>query len=109
MMNVQFLLLLNILLLFVCKFNYCNFEVIVLICSCASHRDTRYLYLSMEFLQGGELFSHFRQAGCFKGSVVRFYACEIILALEYLHNLSIVYRWKQRTKYLVCLLIAFLF
>jgi len=46
----------------------------------------------MEFLPGGELFSYFRQAGRLKASVVRFYACEIILALEYLHNLSIVYR-----------------
>ncbi|CAF0947892.1 unnamed protein product [Rotaria sordida] len=57
-----------------------------------SYRDSRYLYLSMEFLPGGELFSYFRQVGRFKGSIVRFYACEIILALEYLHSLSIVYR-----------------
>jgi protein kinase X len=46
----------------------------------------------MEFLPGGELFSYFRQAGRFQGDVVRFYTCEIILALEYLHSLSIVYR-----------------
>ncbi|UJR37104.1 hypothetical protein I4U23_029808 [Adineta vaga] len=57
-----------------------------------SYRDTRYLYLSMEFLSGGELFSYLRQAGRLKSSLVRFYACEIILALEYLHNLLIVYR-----------------
>ncbi|CAF3713144.1 unnamed protein product [Adineta steineri] len=57
-----------------------------------SYRDSRYLYFSMEFLPGGELFSYFRQAGRFKGSAIRFYACEIILALEYLHNLSVVYR-----------------
>ena len=63
--------------------------------SLGSHRDNRYLYLSMEFLPGGELFSYFRRAGRFKRSLVRFYACEIILALEYLHGLSIVYRWVQ--------------
>ncbi|CAF0771752.1 unnamed protein product [Rotaria sp. Silwood1] len=57
-----------------------------------SYRDSRYLYLSMEFLPGGELFSYFRQVGRFTGPIVRFYACEIILALEYLHSLSIVYR-----------------
>ena len=57
-----------------------------------SHRDNRYLYLSMEFLPGGELFSYFRQVGRFQGDVVRFYTCEIILALEYLHSFSIVYR-----------------
>lgn len=60
--------------------------------SIGSYRDSRYLYLSMEFLSGGELFSYFRQAGRFQGPAVRFYACEIILALEYLHSLSIVYR-----------------
>lgn len=60
--------------------------------SYGSYRDTRYLYLSMEYLPGGDLFSYYRQVGRFKGSVVRFYACEVILALEYLHNFSIVYR-----------------
>ncbi len=60
--------------------------------SYGSHKDTQYLYLLLEFLPGGDLYSYYRQVGRFKASVVRFYACEIILALEYLHNLSIVYR-----------------
>lgn len=46
----------------------------------------------MEYLPGGDLFSYYRQVGRFTSSIVRFYACEIILALEYLHNLSIAYR-----------------
>ncbi|CAF0956467.1 unnamed protein product [Adineta ricciae] len=35
-----------------------------------SYRDTRYLYLSMEFLSGGELFSYFRQAGRLRTTTV---------------------------------------
>ena len=66
--------------------------MIIRFLSYGSYRDTRYLYLSMEFLSGGELFSYFRQAGRLRTTTVRFYACEIILALEYLHNLLIVYR-----------------
>lgn len=57
-----------------------------------SFRDNQYLYLSMEYLPGGDLFSHFRKFARFEAPVVRFYACEALLALEYLHNLSIVYR-----------------
>ena len=60
--------------------------------SFGSYRDRQYLYLSMEYLPGGELFSYFRRERRFKQAIVRFYACEIILALEYLHDCSIVYR-----------------
>lgn len=49
----------------------------------------------MEYLPGGDLFSYYRQAGRFKESAVQFYTSEIILALEYLHNLSIVYRYDS--------------
>ena len=66
------------------------------ISSCGSRRDLRYLYLSMEYLPGGELFSYLRREGRLKRHSVRFYACEIILALEYLHSLSIVYRSVER-------------
>lgn len=46
----------------------------------------------MEYVIGGELFSHLRRAGRFNNEVTRFYAAEIVLALEYLHSLNIVYR-----------------
>jgi len=44
----------------------------------------------MEFLPGGELFSYFRAARKFPSQTVKFYAAEIILALEYLHSIYIV-------------------
>jgi len=50
------------------------------------------LYLLFEYVQGGELFSHLRAAGRFATKTARFYAAEIVLALEYLHQQKIVYR-----------------
>ena len=50
------------------------------------------LYLAFEFLSGGELYFHLRRRGRMPESLSRFYACEIVLALGYLHSLSICYR-----------------
>jgi serine/threonine protein kinase len=43
------------------------------------------LYMVMDFLNGGELFFHLRKEDKFNEDRIRFYAAEIILALEYLH------------------------
>lgn len=50
------------------------------------------LYLIMDFLNGGELFTHLRQEERFSEEKIKFYAAEIILALEALHQNGIVYR-----------------
>ena len=46
----------------------------------------------MEFCNGGQLFYHLRKAGKFPEETVKFYAAEIILALEELHKNNIIYR-----------------
>lgn len=46
----------------------------------------------MGYVQGGELFRHLRKAGRFGNDTTRFYAAEIILAIEYLHSKDIIYR-----------------
>lgn len=55
-------------------------------------QDEKSLYMLLEYVVGGELFSHLRKAGRFSNDMTRFYAAEIVLALEYLHSLDIIYR-----------------
>jgi protein kinase X len=58
----------------------------------ASFKDKKNLYMLMEFVIGGELFSQLRKVGRFGNDTARFYAAEIVLALQYLHSQNIVYR-----------------
>ena len=46
----------------------------------------------MDFLNGGELFYHLRREQKFDEERIRYYAAEIILALECLHSNGIIYR-----------------
>jgi protein kinase A len=46
----------------------------------------------MEYLQGGELFSHLRKAEKFDEELAKFYASEIASALGVMNSLFIVYR-----------------
>eukprot|EP01012_Entosiphon_sulcatum_P050977 TRINITY_DN6997_c0_g1_i2.p1 TRINITY_DN6997_c0_g1~~TRINITY_DN6997_c0_g1_i2.p1 ORF type:complete len:375 (+),score=89.09 TRINITY_DN6997_c0_g1_i2:337-1461(+) len=50
------------------------------------------LYLVMNFANGGELFSHLKREKRFSEDRARFYAAEICMGLEYLHDGGIVYR-----------------
>lgn len=56
-----------------------------------SHTDT-FLYMLLEYVCGGELFSFLRHAGRFCVTKSLFYAAEIVSALDYLHKEDIVYR-----------------
>ncbi|KAI7879790.1 kinase-like protein [Lichtheimia hyalospora FSU 10163] len=55
-------------------------------------QDNTNLYMLLGYVVGGELFSHLRRAGRFTNDMTRFYASEIVLAIEYLHSKNIVYR-----------------
>ncbi|GMN46044.1 hypothetical protein TIFTF001_015229 [Ficus carica] len=50
------------------------------------------LYLVMEYLNGGDLYSLLRNLGCLDEEVARVYIAEVVLALEYLHSLNVVHR-----------------
>ncbi|KAF8627705.1 hypothetical protein AX15_004288 [Amanita polypyramis BW_CC] len=55
-------------------------------------QDTSNLYMVMDFIHGGELFTLLRRSKRFPDHVAKFYAAEVALALHYLHGLDIVYR-----------------
>ncbi|OJJ47118.1 hypothetical protein ASPZODRAFT_65567 [Penicilliopsis zonata CBS 506.65] len=55
-------------------------------------QDARNLYMVMDFVEGGELFSLLRKSQRFPNPVAKFYAAEVTLALEYLHGHQIIYR-----------------
>lgn len=57
-----------------------------------TNHDERFLYMLMEYVPGGELFSYLRNMGRFNNSTGLFYSAEIICAIEYLHSKEIVYR-----------------
>jgi len=57
-----------------------------------SFQDETCLYMLLEYVIGGELFSHLRKAGRFSNEVTRFYAAEIVGAIEYMHSFDVVYR-----------------
>ena len=50
------------------------------------------LYLVMSFVNGGELFYHLQREGKFDEYRSRFYAAELLCALEHLHGFNVVYR-----------------
>jgi serine/threonine protein kinase len=50
------------------------------------------LYMVMDFINGGELFFHLRKKQRFSEDRTRFYAAEILLALDYLHSIGVIYR-----------------
>jgi serine/threonine protein kinase len=50
------------------------------------------LYIITNFLPGGELFFHLSRVERFNEASAKFYASQMVLALEYLHNMNIIYR-----------------
>jgi len=54
--------------------------------------NARHLYIGMEFIAGGELFTYLRSVGKFSASQSAFYAGNVALMFEYLHSLNVIYR-----------------
>ena len=50
------------------------------------------LYFVIDFLNGGELYYHLRRERRFSQARTAFYAAEILLALDCLHNNGVIYR-----------------
>jgi serine/threonine protein kinase len=50
------------------------------------------LFFVLDYCSGGELFFHLGKVGRFPESRAKFYAAQIVLALEYVHQRGIIYR-----------------
>ena len=54
--------------------------------------DPKFLYIGMEYIAGGELFTYLRKVGKFSSSQSAFYAGNVALMFEYLHSKNVIYR-----------------
>ena len=55
-------------------------------------QDSRYLYIALEYIAGGELFTYLRGVGKLDSNHSRYFASQITLMFEYLHSMNIIYR-----------------
>lgn len=55
-------------------------------------QDKRFLYIAMEYVAGGELFTYLRSVGKFSPNQACFYASHVTLMFEYLHSKNVIYR-----------------
>jgi serine/threonine protein kinase len=57
-----------------------------------SFQTDKKLFFILDFLNGGDLYTHIMTYGKFKENRARFYIAEMVLALNHLHQNGIVYR-----------------
>lgn len=55
-------------------------------------QDDKYVYIIMEFVVGGELFTYLRGVGRFDPPLAIFYAAQVTSIFEYLHSKNVIYR-----------------
>jgi len=55
-------------------------------------KDESHLYMVLEFLPGGELFSLLQKERRLSEGAASFYSCMVMLAFDYLHNRNFIYR-----------------
>eukprot|EP01088_Endostelium_zonatum_P001106 TRINITY_DN1138_c0_g1_i1.p1 TRINITY_DN1138_c0_g1~~TRINITY_DN1138_c0_g1_i1.p1 ORF type:complete len:786 (-),score=193.53 TRINITY_DN1138_c0_g1_i1:234-2591(-) len=63
-----------------------------IVCLKYSFQTEKKLYLVLDYLCGGELFTHLSSVDRFDESRAKFYAAQIVLALGYLHDNKVLYR-----------------
>ncbi|VBB32427.1 unnamed protein product [Acanthocheilonema viteae] len=63
-----------------------------IVCMTYAFQSPDKLCFVLELMNGGDLHYHLSQHGIFSESEVIFYAAEVILGLEHMHNRSVVYR-----------------
>jgi len=67
-----------------------------------SFKDNANLYMALDYVNGGEMFTYLRRIGRFCEVQCRFYASQLVLVLEYLHSNNIVFRDLKPENLLLC-------
>ncbi|KAI8646229.1 camp-dependent protein kinase 3 [Parasitella parasitica] len=57
-----------------------------------SFQSETHVFLVMDYIPGGELFRQLRKEKKFTEDEAKFYAAEVVLAIEYLHGIDVAYR-----------------
>jgi len=65
-------------------------------------KDDRFVYIIMECIGGGELFTHLRRARKFSDEQAKFYGAQIGKAFEHLHSKNIIHRDLKPENILIC-------
>ncbi|KAI9315794.1 kinase-like domain-containing protein [Zopfochytrium polystomum] len=60
------------------------------------------VYFVMEYVSGGDLMCHIQEKKRFSQVRTKFYACEVLLALDYFHKNNIIYRDLKLDNILMC-------
>lgn len=55
-------------------------------------KDNANVFLVMEYVPGGDMFTHLKKLQKFDEELARFYAAQVVLAFEYLHFVGIIFR-----------------
>lgn len=58
----------------------------------ACFQDDNAVYLLLDYVAGGELFSHLRRSERFEAQVAKFYAAEVASAIRDIHAVTVVHR-----------------
>lgn len=82
------------------KFSFQNPDKLYLVMSFGKPRieswESQRSLTSISAVNGGELFYHLQREGKFDETRSRFYAAELLSALEHLHYFNVIYRWVRR-------------
>eukprot|EP00392_Amoebophrya_sp_AT5.2_P016888 g17196.t1 len=66
-----------------------------------AYQDKHFLYMLLEYVPGGEIFTILRQMGSFPKEMCYFYACQLVLTFEYMHRYEIAYRDTKAENFLI--------
>ncbi len=55
-------------------------------------QDPRHLYMVLEYVVGGEFFTHLRNAGRLDANSAKFYSAQVAVIFQYLHESDFIYR-----------------